>query len=374
MQINMNKKVIAALTISAALTLPSAAMAKVTGACANCHTMHNSQDGVAMASLSSFVDPAPATADIDSPTDTPNIALLRYQCIGCHTGQNDGTNTTPYIYGTGAQVTYGTNTLAGGNFLWVDSDDSMGHNVVGIAAGVDGTLSTAPGGTLADQITCAGATTGCHTVGGGHHNSGGTVVPNGDGSKLYVSGSTTNMADAYRMLSGVRGIEDDDWEYTTGVDDHNYYYGEDRANDAAALTNGTISSLCAKCHGDFHTAVSESGDMSSPWLRHPTDFDMGGLAASSEYAFYTSYSLDAPVANSTIDAATTATDPDILDANAKGGLGTGVGRAIVTCISCHRAHGSPNPDLLRWSYTMNAGSGVGGGTGCFICHTTKDDI
>ncbi|MCK4488054.1 MAG: hypothetical protein KAU38_15015, partial [Desulfobacterales bacterium] len=46
---------------------------------------------------------------------------------------------------------------------------------------------------------------------------------------------------------------------------------------------------------------------------------------------------------------------------------------IVMCLSCHRAHGTPNNDLLRWAYTMDAGSGTDNG-GCFICHTTKGDL
>jgi predicted CXXCH cytochrome family protein len=46
--------------------------------------------------------------------------------------------------------------------------------------------------------------------------------------------------------------------------------------------------------------------------------------------------------------------------------------AIVMCLSCHRAHGSDQPDLLRWAYAgMQAGTGTAD-TGCFVCHTTKN--
>jgi len=48
--------------------------------------------------------------------------------------------------------------------------------------------------------------------------------------------------------------------------------------------------------------------------------------------------------------------------------------AIVTCISCHRAHGSQYADLLRWDYaTMTAHNGTTGNVGCFQCHTSKDN-
>ncbi len=62
-------------------------------------------------------------------------------------------------------------------------------------------------------------------------------------------------------------------------------------------------------------------------------------------------------------------------ASTRNGLGRGkVSSPIVTCLSCHRAHGSPYADLLRWDYdTMIAGNaGDATGKGCFVCHTTKD--
>ncbi|MDA3786250.1 MAG: hypothetical protein PF568_05105, partial [Deltaproteobacteria bacterium] len=50
------------------------------------------------------------------------------------------------------------------------------------------------------------------------------------------------------------------------------------------------------------------------------------------------------------------------------------GDAIVTCISCHRAHGSTNADMLRWNYEDMAAHAGDNSTGCFACHTTKDDL
>lgn len=46
---------------------------------------------------------------------------------------------------------------------------------------------------------------------------------------------------------------------------------------------------------------------------------------------------------------------------------------MVFCLSCHRAHGSPYPDMLRFDYSeMQAGGGGATGTGCFKCHSAKD--
>ncbi|TSA13704.1 MAG: hypothetical protein D4R73_00455 [Deltaproteobacteria bacterium] len=46
---------------------------------------------------------------------------------------------------------------------------------------------------------------------------------------------------------------------------------------------------------------------------------------------------------------------------------------IVTCLSCHRAHASAYPDILRWDYSTMIANGGSLSTGCFVCHTTKDD-
>jgi len=49
------------------------------------------------------------------------------------------------------------------------------------------------------------------------------------------------------------------------------------------------------------------------------------------------------------------------------------GTDAVMCLSCHVAHASPYPDMLRWNYTqMIAGGGGADGQGCFVCHTQKD--
>ena len=95
----------------------------------------------------------------------------------------------------------------------------------------------------------------------------------------------------------------------------------------------------------------------NPWIRHPADAE---LPEAGEYLGYdptSAYSTEAPVAWSNI--ATIETRSPIRS------------EAVVMCLSCHRAHGSPQPDMLRWDYlTMEAGGGGSGG--CFTCHTTKN--
>jgi hypothetical protein len=332
--------------------------ASVTGPCATCHTMHNSQGGQPM--------------NLDS-SAVPNPALLQGGCIGCHTGLNDGFNTTPYVFDT-SQPQYratGTeadsNTLAGGNFYWVANiSDRMGHNVLGLA-GADATLSLPPGGdgTFSSQLRCAG-TSGCHgrqtsnnqiiAMKGGHHYKDHTVWQDG-----------LTLADSYRFLDTIEGLGDPGYEYRPDDQKHNKYYGIDRTDESETAA-GTISALCARCHNYYHDgagSIASGAAFGGVWIRHPTNFDMASASSSGEYTTYNggsgsgnTYSVISPVATSdtsnTLNETVFAVNDD----------------AIVMCLSCHRAHGTPHNGMLRWNY--RAWPGTGGYNGCAVCHTAKD--
>jgi predicted CXXCH cytochrome family protein len=291
------------------------ASAALSGKCVTCHTMHNSQDGTSM-----------------NGTTTANNQLLLTGCIACHTGDVNATTGKNATYSapvvlqtTAAPSSY----LAGGNFWWVDqaSSDSKGHNVIGIED-ADSALSTAPGGTVADGITCEA----CHGD-LGHHS---------------------DTQTSYRFLSGaVKGVEDANWEVdtlNTETASHNVYFGGTDTTGA----NG-ISDFCAECHGDFHGSANLGGTASDPWTRHPTDIQLSD--AGGEYLDYNTYNTEVPTGATDTSASTN----EISAAN---------NNDVVVCVSCHRAHGSPYDDMLRWSYTEMVAGGSAT-NGCFRCHTTK---
>jgi len=389
MRINQGKNrhliIAAALGAGALLMAPQPASAVVSGQCANCHTMHNSQNNI------------PMNFNLSA---TPNDTLLRGNCIECHTGTNTGTlvggGIIPYVYDDSAIPIYGTNTLAGGNFYWVAAAggavDADGHNVDMLNPTPDGDLTYPPGfdeasawSTRVDaqtdmigtaNLTCAG-TAGCH---GDRTQTTNAAAVNGAHHTDDTGGITgTSVGLSFRFLKGILGTEinyatpADAWEYSNNPLGHNEYYGTDRANQGVDDT-GTISSLCAQCHGGFHNnigvanfttaGIQGSGAvMTTPWVRHPTDYDMNNKGGTTEYAAYTVYDTNVPVGHHTLDGTT---NDNVAYGNAGG--------AVVLCISCHRAHGSPYADLLRWDYSgMVAGNGgAATGTGCFKCHTTKD--
>lgn len=342
------------------------AEAKVSGHCSNCHTMHNSQHG------SILVDTG------------PNQALLKQDCIGCHTGDNStlsganaGPTGTPYVHYTDNADYYNTSgiegtTLAGGTFHFIDIDGATGHNVAGIdntggpginppgyASGLPDSADHIPGGGSWDagqQVTCSG-TYGCHgnhntenqfaAVRGAHHQ--------GVNGTEIDPGMDTTPAMGYRMLVGIAGYEDSDWEYKPDSSHHNQYKGS--STPGQVTDRSTISYLCAQCHGQFHSPVtnlSNEAGGGSPWLRHPTEYSM---KASGEYGQYGgdshTYLPATPLASTSVN-------------NVVATI-TFTNDSIVNCLSCHRAHGSAYYKSMRWNYAGLSGSGL-----CVNCHTSKD--
>ncbi len=325
--------------------------------CDNCHTMHNSQDGKPMTRPSGL---------------GPQGGLLRDSCYGCHTGVNNPGSPnprTPYVFSV-TEPTYGAtgtsgghNTLAGGSFYWTAQagGDLTGHNVNGIATPFVG---IPPGGTKtfdsSHRLTCAGVN-GCHGVltltsetaaMSQTHHAVETAQPK-DGSTLALS---------YRFLNGIAGFEDPDCELTVDILNHNQYKGIDRNSDSYTSSDSdkSISHLCAACHSNFHTetAVGAYG-AANPWIRHPVDYDMGGLGGEfGDYGPGGTYNLATPLGSSNVSAI-------------KDKVFMGAGDAIVVCVSCHRAHGSPYNYSLRWDYLGWPG-GVGSYNGCGDCHTAKN--
>jgi len=357
---------------------PCTVLARVSGVCSNCHTMHNSQNGQP-------VDP-----------DHTNGYLLNTgsdPCVACH---SSGTSSTYYDLGdckvpvvlyTGGSAP--TSYLAGGNFWWVSptggANDTKGHNVF---LGHDDDYLTAAPGSL---ITCG--TDACHAnlsepadVGmaelNGKYGCEGChldVKHHADDHTNGGSGLVDTAAKGwYRFLSGhmsgsnhgVEGYEDGVWEAGLhdgsphqGTTQHNEYLGNVVSGGSGFSANGnTMTGFCTGCHGEFHDNQQSGGG----WIRHPSDAIIPN-EREYQYAGGTTHLYDplSPVARPSLS--DPPTNPDKVTP----------GTDMVMCLSCHRPHGSPYPDLLRWDYTQQiANSDPAEGTldqGCFYCHTEKDN-
>ena len=365
----------------------SNAGAKVTGVCSNCHTMHNSQNG--------------STANANGPYGY----LLNDTCVGCHSNSDGNAtivNGTPMVL-TSTEPTYppdgsSSSTLAGGNFYWLVNGNgsydknTLGHNVVSIS-GVSqdpNTTDGPPGGFgTSDFNSCGychgkgqlGDCTSCHVP--RHHTEDhpdnyNNVVDESNGFYRFLGRQWTNTAlpsavynniKSFHNNAGVKGIEDSSWEQNPSSTAHNEYAGE--TSHTSGLSGGydSISDWCGGCHGEFHYRTNQGAvGNGSPWLRHPTDFKLGD-ATGTEYIYNTTdgtnfgpYNPLVPIARADIDSY-----------DGSGPSSTVSGDDQVQCLSCHRAHGSPYPDMLRWDYsTCNAGT-PNSNCGCFVCHTKKDE-
>lgn len=290
-------------------------------------------------------------------------------CVDCHSysGGNSikvlGDVRVPVVY----NYTVPLRPLAGGNFYYLNALPQVagGHNVDG-AAPPDLDMNGRPPGYYGfsdhsfigynsiKPLTCAGSN-GCHgdrnienpfdAISGSHH-----------AVDMPIDGSTT--ARSYRFLkitsitTGVVGLEDGDWGRNSSPLKHNEY-------------TSSIVDFCIECHGLFHVSGNFRG--SSPWFRHPAGIvlpdrgefadynpDVGALGGGAR-----EYSLKAPIARPYVSSASSDRVYPGID--------------IITCLSCHMAHGSPYGSILRWDYNaIEAGMDNGfSRTGCLICHAQK---
>jgi len=359
--------------------------AKVTGVCSNCHTMHYSQNGGALVAWGST---------------GPYQNLLVDTCVGCHSNTSTETIKTlgsgatasrvPVVYNT-VEPTYPTTpsangpsvTLAGGNFYWVEKvGDQYGHNVISHA---DAVLTEAPGRNQGCTNSChyslyswtfpwpnsqGHGCTACHTPA---HHKGGSSTPISDEEDGW-----------YRFLAqrhgtsndrNIKGLEDPDWQQSVSPTDHNEYWDYYVSGPGGVYG---ISRFCAGCHGLFHSTRYGPANggfyagawFAAPWLRHPAGIYFPSTGETSKYntdgtgpeGVPGPYNPLAPVGRQNIDSYTAPSSS----------VTVGSGGDMVMCLSCHRAHGSPYPDMLRWDYTTCQAGTPNSSCGCFICHTEKD--
>jgi predicted CXXCH cytochrome family protein len=282
----------------------------------------------------------------------PLSALLVADCLGCHTTTGTDPWVSPYPYVRLASGASDDNCLAGGFFqVTPDPSDNNGnenHDIgaTALPAGYDTTETDWYTGD-ANGLGCAG-TNGCHgnetdlddmaAIGGEHHD------PTAAYRMLYVDGTpvvgsgATDYEEAIIKMPTTAVV-------TSGVDQNVNIY-------SAGVEDPSISELCAKCHGDFHNEAGTTADVgssSSVWLRHPTDVPIDTAWAIGN-AGYTPDGDD--YKNNPVGY-----DNAIFDISAK----------RVICVSCHRAHGTANDDLLRWPYSTQIAGG-GNEYGCLGCH------
>jgi hypothetical protein len=278
--------------------------------CNGCHTMHNSEDG--------------ALIDGDSPNGNAWLlvdATPSDVCLNCHaTGLGAVFSDDPLI----------PSPMKGaGNFTYLQEDnlndghsgathpipgDAAGHNLVapghGLAA--DATLTTSPGGLFpASEMGC----TSCHD-------------PHG--------------TDDFRMLYGAgRLVQAGVATFTNPAPDAtglSVFFGTE-SNTSHTAYRGGMSAWCGNCHGDFHDNNTQ--------LIHASGQSMGGTIATA-YGLYNGTG-ELP-GDPTLSYLAAVPFEDAL--NATGYTDGPSAASQVSCVTCHRAHGSSAPNAGRWDFSV----------------------
>ncbi len=349
---------VAAIGLTPALAFHSGGVAE----CGGCHSMHS---------------PAAAGYDLLIRQDASST------CLSCHAA-----NDTAATFGSYHIMTYPVpgaglppvELSPGGDFAWLlknysftvrgtvtnEAGQTHGHNVIAADFGlsVDTDNATAPGGTFASsQLGCQS----CHDQHGKLRRIGGdtTYTFARTGAPIIGSGSYNNSAvptatqavGAYRLLrGGVTGAFVDDEQ--AGVTyasvmiasvpstyNRTELTTQTRTAYGSAGVN-TVGQWCASCHPGMHS----SGN-----YVHPIDTNLDGLATN--YNSYTSSGIMTGTSTtaylSLVPVAENTGDYTVLkvSANNNGSDLNGPGTSDkVMCFSCHRAHATGFPDMLRWNY------------------------
>ena len=328
----MKKILLAAAVALPAFPIIANASGGLIGDCYDCHTMHNSENGVPVAIVNGTV------------SEKPTQNLLRLDCIACHAADPTGGSKLLTLPGGSVvpQVAHGggSDDLAAGNFTFGIGDSNKVHNVVDLFAGQwdhnagdpsdTATFGAPPGkapgveyhgysrsvfttniSTPFDQFTCAGAR-GCHgtrsqllsgetidngtdniftnvvrrtgiaALSGAHHNS-------YDGAKdatNYPADETAyhdgqRVADGYRFIVGLKGYgnETTRWENVSSAE-HNEYYG-------GAVGLPAMASECDNCHIQGHAGGTNPYSAFNSTIRVP-DNSITGFCTSCHGKFHSS--------------------------------------------------------------------------------------
>ncbi len=334
--------------------------------CTGCHSMHSaSQTG------------GPGSTYLLIKADQSST------CLNCHEHAGDTGPSSYHISTAPGDMPTGVppkQRTPGGDFGWLkksytftvrgttttEQGQTHGHNIVagdfGYVADTDNT--TSPGGTFpSNQLACNS----CHNEHGKYRRlSTGFIATTGApiiASGSYATSTTPGYAEppalgtalgVYRLLNGAGATKGPvTFNGVPAAKVPNTYNQTEATNQVRAAYGVSAVSgheswgtWCATCHTDMHTASGR--------FVHPVDQNLGSIA--DKYNSYVkSGDLTGSVAaafTSLVPFATNSNDYAALAALATSNTATSAGpasNAQVMCLSCHRAHATGWPEMLRWN-------------------------
>jgi hypothetical protein len=306
-------------------------------------------------------------------------------CLACHQKTGDTGPSSYHISTADGDMPTGTapkQRTPGGDFGWLKKGyqivsrgtttnelaETHGHNIVAAGFGyiADPVNTTAPGGSFVSAgLGCQS----CHDPHGRGRRAGTDDIPTFSvpvvgglaGLPIKSSGSYNNSAapDAsgavgiYRILAypgytGAAGVTWGGWPIAVAPSTYNQTEATNQVRVAYGGTvNNTWASWCASCHPDMHTGSGR--------LVHPVDEALGADLAANYNAYKKSGDLSGVVGSSfssLVPFAEATSNFTTLKSHAANNAATYAGAGTgdkVTCLSCHRAHATAFPEMLRWN-------------------------
>lgn len=327
--------------------------------CEGCHSMHDGQ--------------SPSNLLVGSDNSST--------CLTCHEHAGDTGPSSYHISTAEADMPAGTPPLQrtpGGDFGWLkktynflvrgtanqEDGATHGHNIIAADNNyaVDPHNAAAPGGTFNSNYLSCDA---CHDRHGQYRriDDAGTIVKPALGiavPPIISSGSYNNSANpsatgavgVYRILAG-KGYTRDGVTFNVDppavVTKSTYNVKENNQQIHTAYGFG-MADWCATCHPDMHT---DSGR-----LVHPVEKSLGAAIFNNYNAYKKSGDLTGVQAESFLSlvpyedgpAATYSSLKTVASNTAAVQAGPANANAQVMCLSCHRAHATGWPEMLRWQY------------------------
>ena len=295
--------------------------------CNGCHTMHNSQGGVSIATggtAGQGVNSYLLTAA--TPSDT---------CLRCHAAAGRSYQ----VLATDPLVP--TRERGAGDFVFLKEDNlndghgaailghQAGHNVVapGFGIGADPVLTTAPGGTFpAADMACSS----CHDP----HGTEAFRLLYGAGRLVKTDGTTYLFNNAAPVADGL-ALDSTSTE----------------SNGLHTAYKSGMSAWCGNCHGNFHNNIGA--------LVHPSGTPIGNDIASAYNAYNGTTDCvnnpggpGMPCGTGTQAAAYLAQVPFEDPGNTTTSTAGPTSGSMVMCLTCHRSHATSSPDAGRWDFNV----------------------
>jgi predicted CXXCH cytochrome family protein len=348
--------------------------------CGGCHSMHSPKTGGSFLLINSDQSSTCLSCHSHSDTAPSSYHIMTYPVPGAGIAPAEMTPGGDFAY-LGKAYTFtvrGTTTTEFGQ--------THGHNVVAADFGMtaDTQWSTAPGGTFP---TASLACNSCHDPHGKYRRIGGdsTYTISNTGAPIIGSGSyntsltptATQAVGSYRLLAGIG--------YQQGTLAINYpgapiasapsTYNRTEAATQTRVAYGTSvtgsgkttwGQWCATCHTGMHSTGN---------YVHPIDQGLGSIISGLYQTYKSSGNMTGSNASSYLSLVPfmeNTGDYTILKSHAvndNSQLGGPATTDQVSCLSCHRAHASGFPDMLRWqmqgefiTYVDGSGNPVWPGT------------